>query len=138
MSASRSGDTGCAGRPRPRVPPQPPARGPVVLPSSGLGGIIGRYRGGREKVARGTGEHRNRGERMSDETVAKATIASALIQSGLFRLDEISRQTGAGIDWRTVPSLVALRDATDAILRALSEERGEIPQVTRMAPVKAG
>jgi hypothetical protein len=75
---------------------------------------------------------------MSDETVAKATIASALIQSGLFRLDEISRQTGAGIDWRTVPSLVALRDATDAILRALSEERGEIPQGTRMAPVKAG
>jgi hypothetical protein len=75
---------------------------------------------------------------MSDETVAKATIAAALIQSGLFRLDEISRQTAAGIDWRTVPSLVALRDATDAILRALSEERGEIPQGTRMAPVKAG
>jgi len=75
---------------------------------------------------------------MSDETVAKATIASALIQSGLFRLDEISRQTAAGIDWRTVPSLVALRDATDAILRALSEERGTIPQATRMVPVKAG
>ena len=61
---------------------------------------------------------------MSDETVAKATIASALIQSGLYRLDEIARQTNAEIDWRSVPALAALRDATDAILRALSEDRG--------------
>jgi hypothetical protein len=75
---------------------------------------------------------------MSEEAIAKATIAAALIQSGLFRLDEISRQTAAGIDWRTVPSLVALRDATDAILKALSEDRGHVPQVTRTVPVKAG
>ena len=75
---------------------------------------------------------------MADEAVAKATIASALIQSGLYRLDEIARQTGSEKDWRSVPALVALRDATDAILRALSEERGTIPQSTRMMPVKAG
>jgi hypothetical protein len=60
---------------------------------------------------------------MSDETNAKATIAASLIESGLFRLDEIARQRGAEIDWRTVPALAALRDATDVILRALSEER---------------
>ena len=75
---------------------------------------------------------------MSDEAIAKATIASALIQSGLYRLDEIARQTGAEKDWRSVPALVALRDATDAILRALSEERGTTPPATRIAPVKAG
>ena len=75
---------------------------------------------------------------MSDEANARATIAAALIQSGLFRLDEIARQTGAGIDWRTVPSLVALRDATDAILKALSEDRGPRPQGNRPVPVKAG
>ena len=75
---------------------------------------------------------------MSDEAIAKATIASALIQSGLFRLDEISRQTGSGIDWRTVPSLVALRDATDAILRALSEDRGQRPEGPRTVPLKVG
>ena len=69
---------------------------------------------------------------MSDEMVAKATIASALIQSGLYRLDEIARQTNAEIDWRSVPALVALRDATDAILRALSEDRGKIPPGARM------
>ena len=43
-----------------------------------------------------------------------------------------------GLLWLTVPALVALRDATDAILRALSEERGTIPRGSRMAPVKAG
>lgn len=75
---------------------------------------------------------------MSDEAIAKATIAAALIQSGLFRLDEIARQTGPEIDWRTVPSLVALRDATDAILRALSEDRGHPPRGTRTVPVKVG
>ncbi|PYQ52659.1 MAG: hypothetical protein DMF78_10865 [Acidobacteria bacterium] len=75
---------------------------------------------------------------MADEVIAKATIAAALIQSGLFRLDEISRQTGAGIDWRTVPSLVALREATDAILRALSEDRGQPPQGPRTVPLKLG
>jgi hypothetical protein len=75
---------------------------------------------------------------MSDEVIAKATIAAALIQSGLYRLDEISRQTSAQIDWRTVPALVALRDATDAILKALSEDRGHPPQVNRAVPVKVG
>ena len=75
---------------------------------------------------------------MSDEAIAKATIAAALIQSGLFRLDEISRQTGAEIDWRTVSSLAALRDATDAILRALSEDRGQPTQGKRTVPVKRG
>ena len=75
---------------------------------------------------------------MSDEVIAKATIAAALIQSGLFRLDEISRQTGAGIDWRTVPSLAALRDATDAIFRALSEERAHPPQSPGALPAKMG
>jgi hypothetical protein len=75
---------------------------------------------------------------MSEETVAKATIASALIQSGLYRLDEIARQTGAEKDWRSVPALVALREATDAILRALSEDRGQVPQAGRAAPVKVG
>jgi hypothetical protein len=69
---------------------------------------------------------------MSEEILAKATIAAALIQSGLYRLDEIARQTAADIDWRTVPALAALRDATDAIVRALSEERG------RTLPVKRG
>jgi hypothetical protein len=73
---------------------------------------------------------------MSDEVVAKATIASALIQSGLYRLDEIARQTAAEIDWRSVPALVALRDATDAILRALCEDRGERPP--GRTAVKAG
>jgi hypothetical protein len=61
---------------------------------------------------------------MSDEVIAKATIAAALIQSGLYRLDEIGRHTGAEIDWRSVPALVALRDATNAIFRAISEEEG--------------
>ena len=75
---------------------------------------------------------------MADEAIAKATIAAALIQSGLFRLDEISRQTGAEIDWRTVSSLAALRDATDAILRALSEDRGNRSQRNRTVPGKAG
>jgi hypothetical protein len=75
---------------------------------------------------------------MSEEMVAKATIASALIQSGLYRLDEIARQTGAEKDWRTVPALLALRDATDAILRALSEDRGQVPPGSRAAPVKVG
>lgn len=65
---------------------------------------------------------------MSDEVIAKATIASALIQSGLYRLDEIGRHTGAEIDWRSVPALVALRDATNAILRALSEDQGPLRQ----------
>jgi hypothetical protein len=75
---------------------------------------------------------------MTDEAIAKATIAAALIQSGLYRLDEIARQTAAEIDWRKVPALAALRDATDAILRALSEDRGQAPPGTRAAPVKAG
>jgi hypothetical protein len=75
---------------------------------------------------------------MSEEMVAKATIASALIQSGLYRLDEIARQTGAEKDWRTVPALLALRDATDAILRALSEDRGPLAPGNRPPPVKAG
>jgi hypothetical protein len=75
---------------------------------------------------------------MSDEAIAKATIAAALIQSGLYRLDEIARQTAAEIDWRTVPALAALRDATDAILRALSEDRGRPPQGPRTVPIKLG
>jgi hypothetical protein len=78
------------------------------------------------------------GEQMSEEAIAKATIAAALIQSGLFRLDEIARQTGAGIDWRTVPSLAALRDATDAIFRALSEDRGQPAQGVRTVPGQRG
>ncbi len=75
---------------------------------------------------------------MADEAIAKATIAAALIQSGLYRLDEIARQTGAAIDWRTVPALAALRDATDAILRALSEDRGQRPEGPRTVPLKVG
>jgi hypothetical protein len=75
---------------------------------------------------------------MSDEVIAKATIASALIQSGLYRLDEIARQTDSEIDWRKVPALVALRDATDAILRTLSEDRSHPPEGTRTRPVMLG
>jgi hypothetical protein len=61
---------------------------------------------------------------MADQSVApNVLIAAALIQGGQFKLTELmpTGTAGADADWRAMPNLVALRNASDVICRALSE-----------------
>ncbi len=73
---------------------------------------------------------------MSNETLAKATIASALISRGQFPslddLDELVQKDA--FDWRQDPAFLKLRRVTDAMYRALDEPvkrspKGRAPKV---------
>ena len=58
---------------------------------------------------------------MPDETLAKATIAAALIQSGQFPSLHSDAIGNADFDWREGPAFLALRKLTDAIYASLHE-----------------
>lgn len=58
---------------------------------------------------------------MSDVTLAKATIAAALIQSGQFPSLQPDAIGTADLDWRRGPTFVALRRLTDAIYACVHE-----------------